>query len=448
MTTRPKRAALKRRLTELSVRKLKPKPASYLIWDTLQRGLAIRVQPTGARAWKCIYSHHGRPRWLHLGDAGAIGLADARMLAAEAMLAVAQGQGPGGREAGRARRRHLRRAGRALRRDATPSSATRAGGRPTPWCGATCCRAGASCRPRHHPRRRPHPDGHDRGAGAGQPGPGGRLARSSRGPSSRRSSPPIPAAGVERNETRSRERVLTDSEVPRFWAAFDDAGLVASSALKTILLTGQRPGEVAHMRHEHIVDGWWEMPGEPVPALRLARHQERREPSGVAAQGGAGTSWRSWATVRPPASCSPARAAVRSAASTPPCATACKKLGVERATPHDLRRTHGTTITALGFGRDAMNRIQNHKEGGIADVYDRSRLCRREQARDGGGRGQDHGAGRGRAERQGRADPALKSCRGRHLYGAIKSIIEAVPRLLSSGRCLKAMPGIRSVAGD
>ena len=48
----------------------------------------------------------------------------------------------------------------------------------------------------------------------------------------------------------------------------------------------------------------------------------------------------------------------------------CKQLGVERATPHDLRRTHGTTITGLGFGRDAMNRIQNHKEGGIADVYD------------------------------------------------------------------------------
>ena len=49
----------------------------------------------------------------------------------------------------------------------------------------------------------------------------------------------------------------------------------------------------------------------------------------------------------------------------------CKELGVPRATPHDLRRTHGTTITKLGFGRDAMNRIQNHREGGIAGVYDR-----------------------------------------------------------------------------
>ena len=49
----------------------------------------------------------------------------------------------------------------------------------------------------------------------------------------------------------------------------------------------------------------------------------------------------------------------------------CTQLKVPRATPHDLRRTHGTTVTSLGFGRDAMNRVQNHKEGGIASVYDR-----------------------------------------------------------------------------
>ena len=48
----------------------------------------------------------------------------------------------------------------------------------------------------------------------------------------------------------------------------------------------------------------------------------------------------------------------------------CKKLNAPRATPHDLRRTNGTLITP-GFGRDAMNRIQNHIEGGIASVYDR-----------------------------------------------------------------------------
>jgi integrase len=49
----------------------------------------------------------------------------------------------------------------------------------------------------------------------------------------------------------------------------------------------------------------------------------------------------------------------------------CKALKVERATPHDLRRTFSTKVTALGFGKDAMNRVTNHKEGGIATVYDR-----------------------------------------------------------------------------
>ena len=52
----------------------------------------------------------------------------------------------------------------------------------------------------------------------------------------------------------------------------------------------------------------------------------------------------------------------------------CGKLGVrEKVTPHDLRRTFCSKVTALGFGRDGMNRITNHKEGGIADVYDRHR---------------------------------------------------------------------------
>ena len=41
-----------------------------------------------------------------------------------------------------------------------------------------------------------------------------------------------PCVGVERNKTTSRERVLSDSELPRFWSAFDDAGLIRSMALK------------------------------------------------------------------------------------------------------------------------------------------------------------------------------------------------------------------------
>src|SRR6516164_11297663 len=92
---RAKRPAQRRRLTELFIRKAKPRDGvAYLVWDTKQRGLALRVQPTGSRSWVVVYNRHGRTRWLTLGRAEAIYLADARMLAAKAMLAVAQGQDP------------------------------------------------------------------------------------------------------------------------------------------------------------------------------------------------------------------------------------------------------------------------------------------------------------------------------------------------------------------
>src|SRR5262249_29579117 len=72
-----------------------------------------------------------------------------------------------------------------------------------------------------------------------------------------------PCKLVPNYPVKSRERVLCDSELPKFWKAFSKLDPVRGAALKMILLTGQRPGEIAHMRREHIVDGWWQMPGEP-----------------------------------------------------------------------------------------------------------------------------------------------------------------------------------------
>jgi integrase len=182
-----------------------------------------------------------------------------------------------------------------------------------------------------------------------------------------------PCAKVDRNETRSRERILSGTEVAQFWAAFDSAGLVRSAALKCILLTGQRPGEISHMRREHVIDGWWQLPGAPVPKLGWPGTKN-------------GESHRVWLSA-------PVRAILaevidadeaavgfvftglrgKAVAGLPAAMrTVCTKLGVaDKVTPHDLRRTNGSTVTALGFGRNAMNRIQNHREGGIASVYDR-----------------------------------------------------------------------------
>ena len=52
----------------------------------------------------------------------------------------------------------------------------------------------------------------------------------------------------------------------------------------------------------------------------------------------------------------------------------CKEMGLaedNRLTPHDLRRSFATTVTSLGYGRDAMDRILGHKDGRVRDVYDR-----------------------------------------------------------------------------
>jgi integrase len=146
------------------------------------------------------------------------------------------------------------------------------------------------------------------------------------------------------------------------------AGAIASSALKVILLTGQRPGEVMHMRHEYIIDGWWELPGDPVPTLGWPGTKN-------------GQTHRVWLSEPVQALIAklsddrgfvfagPRGAAVTSLDGA--MRDACKQLKAERATPHDLRRTFSSKVTALGFGRDAMNRVTNHREGGITDVYDR-----------------------------------------------------------------------------
>jgi hypothetical protein len=61
----------KRKLTSLTVTQLRPAAKPYLIWDEKQSGLALQVQPSGYRAYKLIYRHHGRPRWYHIEKRGS-----------------------------------------------------------------------------------------------------------------------------------------------------------------------------------------------------------------------------------------------------------------------------------------------------------------------------------------------------------------------------------------
>jgi integrase len=324
----------------------------------------VLVQPSGHKAFKFVYSFKSRPRWYHIGNA-AIAVADARRLAAGVMLKVVEGKDPAadkkaerGSTFGDLAKAYVERyakkknkswqqADKLVRKNLIPkwgklqaNSITRADVK------AMVARIAAPI-----------------------------VANQTLAAASAIFSWAIresllssnPCRQVERNATAARERILSDSETPKFWAAFDD--VFEGALLKMILLTGQRPGEVRCMRTEHIIDGWWEMPGDPVPELAWpgtkngASHRvwlpaaaqallAAQDASGLVFEGARGK-------------------AIDSSTLAGAMQSICKVLQTARATPHDLRRTHGTTVTALGFGRDAMNRIQNHKEGGIASVYDR-----------------------------------------------------------------------------
>jgi hypothetical protein len=90
----PKHAIHKRKITAFDTTRLRPHSRPFLIWDTLQRGLALQVRPSRHRAYKFVYRFGGRSRWITLAAADAISLARAREISAELALEVIRGNDP------------------------------------------------------------------------------------------------------------------------------------------------------------------------------------------------------------------------------------------------------------------------------------------------------------------------------------------------------------------
>jgi integrase len=353
----------KRKLTPLDATRLRPKARPYMIWDTLQRGLALQVQPSGHRAYKFIYSHRGRSRWVTIGPADTISLSSARESALKLRLAVHQGHDP------------------ASTSRASPSSTGTFAVIATRYLNEHAMKRNKSWRQGDALVTRyvlPHWAERDASsisradvramvAKIDKPILANQVLASTSAIFTWASKQEIltnnPCRGVERHEAVERERVLSAQEIPAFWSAFTTAG-IPGLALKCLLLLGQRPGEISRLHRTHIIDNWWEMPGLPEPAtgwLGTKNSESHRIwlPSPVQViiaelnDGDSGLVFgRVWDLS----------AAMREI---------CRQLGVPRATPHDLRRTFGTTVTSLGFPRSAMDRLLNHRDGGVGSIYDR-----------------------------------------------------------------------------
>ena len=259
-------AARKQRLTELTIRKLAAGPKDYLVWDSQQHGLALKVTPIGAKSWKAIYSRQGRARWLHLGTPAR---SDWQKPASSRRrrcwrLPEATTRRP---RNGQSAEPVPSRIWLAVTSSCTPRSATRAGSRPTPWSAAHLLPRWGKLQATSIGRADVKAMmARDQGARRWLTRRWRPRRRSSPGRSRRSLCTANPCRGVDRNADRSRERVLSDSELPQFWAAFDDAGLVVARA-EDAPVDRTAAGRGRAMRREHIEDGWWTLPGKPVPAL-------------------------------------------------------------------------------------------------------------------------------------------------------------------------------------
>src|SRR5258708_2161891 len=91
----------RRKLNPRSIGSLMPRPGRdrETYFDAPPPGFGLRVSARSGegpvvRTWVLLYRHSGRKRWLRLGDAEAVSLADARKLARAALLRVAKGKDP------------------------------------------------------------------------------------------------------------------------------------------------------------------------------------------------------------------------------------------------------------------------------------------------------------------------------------------------------------------
>ena len=189
-----------------------------------------------------------------------------------------------------------------------------------------------------------------------------------------------PWTGIARpgGEERARQRRLDATEICAFWNALDDPGTKATPhvrlALKLVLVTGQRPGEVTGARWHEINGSDW-----TIPAARTKNGREHRVPLSELAMEILG---RLKALARGRPHLFPSVHATRKR-DEPMLALALSRalrnnrendgtvFGITWFTPHDLRRTAASMMTTLGVQRLHVAKILNHADRDVTGrVYD------------------------------------------------------------------------------
>ena len=183
---------------------------------------------------------------------------------------------------------------------------------------------------------------------------------------------------------QSRERALSPEEIRTLWENMGTSSMSDNvrRALKLILVTGQRPGEVIGMHRREISGDWWTIPVE-----RSKNKQAHRVFLTALAKDLIGEAdgfvFPSPVNRGKPTEVRSLTIAIKSNLPHTPESTVEDRLKIPHFVPHDLRRSAATCWAEMGISGELIDRLQNHitrQKQGVGHVYNRYSYDREKQA--------------------------------------------------------------------
>jgi integrase len=383
-------------LTDRLLRSLKAADSRIEVGDASCRGLSIRCTPAGVKTWTFAYKLNGRMRRITLGEYPVLGLSEARTQADERRAQRSKGNDP----------RALQDAERAAKAQATLTfgelcdlyvAHVKAAGKIS-WK----TDKGYLRRPKAKFGNRPAISLTKRELMDLFEG----IARRSKSSANRTQStvrtmwgwaaerdhiPTNFLAGLKKvgGKENEKDRVLTPDEIRGFLAALVDATVEAeitetvALALKGILLTAQRPGEVAGMMLSELHDLAGAAPHWIIPRLRTknkkTEHTVPLSPAAVLLIQEALEVSNEYAKGKNDRPVFASRFEGVTTLARHSLSQAVRRLVKDKKyagkfakfTPHDLRRTAATLAQSLRVPKDYVKALLNHNDGDVTSIYAR-----------------------------------------------------------------------------
>lgn len=164
---------------------------------------------------------------------------------------------------------------------------------------------------------------------------------------------------------QARDRTLGEDEIRTLWNSLPAQRMTESTrnALRVVLLTAQRPGEVCAMKWSELdlARNWWELSRQKTKNVRAHRVPLTPMVLELLETQPKGDPW-----VFPSLNDQPLKPSTLSHA-----VRRNKSLGLKQWTPHDLRRTAASHMAAAGVDRFTIERVLNHTDSTVGGIYDR-----------------------------------------------------------------------------